>query len=36
MAQDPTMIITSLVWIIPPRKWWLHGFWQSQSKNSGA
>jgi hypothetical protein len=23
--------ITSLVWIIPPRKWWLHGFCRSQA-----
>ena len=31
-GRGPHHDIPSLVWIIPPRKWWLHGICQSQEK----
>jgi hypothetical protein len=34
MAKDPTMMFLSLIWIIPPRKWWLHGISWSQGNKS--
>jgi len=35
MAKDPTMIFTSLVWIIPPRKRWLHEICRSRGNKFG-
>jgi len=32
-GRGPHHDITSLIWIIPPRKWWLHGIRQSQAKS---
>jgi hypothetical protein len=34
MVEDTTMIFTSLVWIIPPMKQWLHRIWRSQGNKS--
>jgi hypothetical protein len=34
MVEDTTMIFTSLVWIIPPMKQWLHRIWWSQGNKS--
>ena len=31
-GRGPHHDITSLIWIIPPRNWWLHGICQSQAK----
>jgi len=32
-GRGPYHDIPSLVWIIPPRKWWLHGICRSQAKS---